>query len=36
MVLDTNENYLKTQSKHVGGWRDKEVDIEELGASDET
>ena len=33
LVLDTNENYLRTQKKHVGG--DKEVDIEEVGASEE-
>ena len=32
LVLDTNENYLRTQKKHVG--KDKEVGIEEVGESE--
>ena len=32
-MLDTNENYFRTQSKHVG--KDKKVGIEEVGVSEE-
>ena len=32
LVLDTNENYLRTQGKHVG--KDKEIGIREVGESE--
>ena len=33
LVLDTNDNYLRTKEKHVGV--DREVGIEEVGVSEE-